>query len=55
MVISAKDERPVHIDARWFGELPAEFTILPESLNVIIGYPENKQEAGLEPDTYLEA
>jgi len=49
------EHRPIHIDARWFGSLPAEFKTAPNALNVIIGFPEDKSEAALEKYTYIES
>ncbi len=53
IAISATDDRPVHVDARLFGTLPAEFKIISEALTVIVGFPEERSESGLKERTYL--
>ncbi len=53
VAISAPDDRLVHVDGRLFGTLPAEFKIIPEALNMIVGFPEEKSESGLKERTYL--
>ncbi len=52
--ITAPDDRPVHVDARHFGTLPATFKIIPEALTMIVGFPEEKSESALKERTYLE-
>ncbi len=52
--ILTKIKRTVHADARIFGQTPVKFTILPNALNVITGFPKIDEPSSLVKRTYLD-
>lgn len=52
--IETRVERLVHADARKFGTTPVEFSVVPNALRIITGFPPNKEEAALIKRTYLD-
>lgn len=53
VALDTKIKRLVHADARFFGITPAEFSILPNALKVVTGFPD-KGESSLSKRTYLD-
>jgi len=53
--ITSQSPRPVHADARVFGETPIAMKVRPKALKVITGYPDSPQDSALIAEkTYLE-
>lgn len=50
VTVTAHDDRPVHADARLFGTLPVSCTVVPEAVNVIVGFPTSSEESGLKKE-----
>jgi diacylglycerol kinase (ATP) len=53
ILITTRNKRLVHADGRFFGQTPAEFTIVPNALNVITGFPK-AGDSSLVKRTYLD-
>ena len=51
--INTRDIKLIHADSRIFGTTPAEFRIVPDSLNVITGFP-IRGDSSLKKKTYLD-
>jgi len=52
--IITKKDRLVHTDARVFGTTPVEFSVVPNALQVITGFPKSKEESALVKRTVLD-
>lgn len=52
--VTSSSPRPVHADARVFGQTPITIKVRPLALKVIVGYPDSPKDAGMIPKrTYL--
>lgn len=53
-VIETDPETRIHADATFYNTTPVEFSVLPNALNVICGFPENPDATALKKRTILD-